>query len=72
MVVALFAILAFGLIAAAPDEESSPDMLQRREDMLQRRDMWLGDFDSELRAILARGRELRRPSSAQRLLLRLI
>mmetsp|Transcript_37726 Transcript_37726/g.117607 ORF Transcript_37726/g.117607 Transcript_37726/m.117607 type:complete len:459 (+) Transcript_37726:202-1578(+) len=29
------------------------------EELLGRRDMWLGDFDAELRAILARGEELR-------------
>lgn len=29
------------------------------EEVVARREMWLGDFDSELRAILARGQELR-------------
>lgn len=48
--------------ALKQDQTSStlPVGLRRQcEEMLQRRDMWLGDFDSELRAILARGVELR-------------
>jgi len=32
---------------------------QQCEELLNRREMWLGDFEGELRAILARGRELR-------------
>lgn len=42
------------------DASSLPVGLRKQcEELLSRREMWLGDFDAELRAVLARGREIR-------------